>query len=542
MPKFTQSLAIFFLVFFLCSPSPAKDKPSAFGSLATYLTEHHEELSPEKYLTVSEVFLRLPPEKRRGLVKHLLVSIFEKANLPPMIQKILEHSFQTKLTGQAASQLAEGKEDSINQLVELLFQKFKLDTHPQILDQFPTIPIEEMEPIQQALFSAGKPNASPPTPRAFRYEYPDDGWREITLRKKGCARLQRNYQPVARNYGLYSGMEPKNNFTVECFAQNSIAIAKVLNVLANTIDGEETPPIRLRWEEQPQKVKRISSYQDLYEALLSFGFTLELFNTRVPVNFAGLSFFDGKEHYAIRMPTFFDLPLSKGQRVRVPAEHGEIDFMVRFGGTRIAEAQWFFGVPSKSFDGLAAFWRPHLFLQASWAGYVHERVSVFHPEDRHPSDRELEKYFLSAAFVMKGFQAVYDRYRPPFNAYGLFICSDSMTFALVKHDGAFGDKKLSERVTHAFPTLYARTLLTPNFSDVSNGRVTWTPTSLINRFAEYAKIPADQIANFAKADTELVADPQAMKKRLQLAFSPKDDWRLKPFPEFLQKDLKIIRE
>jgi hypothetical protein len=496
--------------------------------LVEFLNSKGLETSSEPTLLPSQVFKKQTPDRQKIFVKTLIKAIVTSSNVAGLIKPLVERSFGfTKDNPDFWKSLAQADGMALDIIATEIIEKANLTVHPENLDKFPMFAVEEIPPIQQALFSAGVYTPNPPPPQPFRVVYANPKWKDIVLLGNTCVPpSERNYEKVFEDFEIYTGMQPISNYAVSCFAENSEAISQLLNVLSNTIVGEKVA-VTISMEGKDQKFP-VTSYETLVTALAQMGFTIELYNARVLVDFLGWSYKDVEDtkdpYKSIRIATWFNLPIP-GKRVTVPAEHGEIGFMIRNSiNMRVAAARWFLGVPDANFKGTATFWRPHTSLEAPWGRYIHEWANVYPP---HSGIKELSEWFVSTAYVMKGFDAIQQKFNPPANSYGLFICSDSLTFATVKHNVLAGLKM----ITNAFPTLYAQEVALKDPPE---------KIKIPEVFSKAAEIDPATLRDSAPADQNL--SPKALKDRLRATFQPKDDLRLELFPQFRDNDLKAIRQ
>jgi hypothetical protein len=313
---------------------------------------------------------------------------------------------------------------------------------------------------------------------------------------------------------------------VACYAQNSIALARLLNGLSNTVAGMPAMAT-LGWK--GGDTFPVASFADLADAFTGLGLTVEIYSGRVPVDFLGWWFRTASGYRSIRIATWIQARLPEGT-FSFPGEHGELDLIVRLpSGKRIAGLRWFMGVPDASEPQTAVYWRPHLELPVSWSQVLNELVVVLPPGQTAAA----VPYWKAAANAMRGFQAIEDRYHPPLNGYGLFICSDSLAWLLSSFDGSpqgWGPA----RPTNAFPLIYA--------TEVPRVSAQGTRLVAVDRiFERYSGIDLSALERVAPADPRLQADPTALQTRLQDAFRPQDDNRWGAFADFRQSGLAELR-
>jgi len=526
-------------------PSAPAANPFAEGaSLVESLTASGKQRSAEPYILPSEIYKKSSPAKRKAFAKQVLKVALKGMGVKG-VADTLSASFGLTITDEdLLKRLSRLEEASVEHLILLLGNKLT----PDALDRFPTLPLEGVSAVQQGLFSAAIGVEDPPPPVPYRLGFSRlTASGDFTLGTEGCARPEKKRTRLAPGYEIYTGMDPIVEHTVPCYAENSESMARLVNTLTNTMAGQQVD-LTLTYAGAPGRTWRVRSFEEFTQAISQMDLFVEVYNVRVLVNFLGWSYQDGNQMKSIRQATWFraQIPDGKGgnQSVTAPAEHGEVDFIIRTAdGERIAGLQWFFGVPKKEFKGTAAFWRPHLYLQAPWAQYLNEFVHVLSPA----RTKELVPYLSASAHVMRGFQSIYDHFNTPFNSYGMFICSDSMVFLLTKLvDLGVVTPVPGRRLTDAFPILYTRDPMNVQFMTMDPvyplGGATFLERILLRgMFAENALIPPAMLDRYAVPDQELYLDPVAMKRRLQRAFAPEHDTRLAAFGDFTADSLPAIR-
>lgn len=254
---------------------------------------------------------------------------------------------------------------------------------------------------------------------------------------------------------------------------------------------------------------------------------MEFFTNRVLVEFESLFVQTATERQSLRAVTWATLPGTTG-RIFYPAEHGEIGLLIHKDGKRMAQVRWYGGLPDKSLPGLFAFWRATPGLASPWNGVTQENIEVYGPG----SDLgKATQWFNAATSSMLGFVEFQRKYKPKYNSYGLFVCTDSLVVAMAKLGELRGN---TERLSKAFPIVRPA-----NAPGEASG------THSIDRLLEQTMGMADgaltkayptdpEFYGAARAADPTGVVPAQFKERLNQAFPIAQKDRLKEFPEAVE--------
>ena len=333
---------------------------------------------------------------------------------------------------------------------------------PELLDRFPTMPLANIEQMQSLSMLYGElarkeaPEATPPL--AIPYSIPpaaNSGWETVNFKNDGCTQPKDEWEvlPVVGNaLNLYSGQAivPNTGTNVSCYHENSEQFAQLLNRLANTVP--QNGPIPAEFSTVNATVQSpagaphpVTDFPTLLNALAQDGFTVEVYNARMFVDFLGLHYRKAGDAASIRFASWFQVTMG-GKPYVFPGEHGEISLFIQKNGKRWAQANWFFGIPNKANPGIATYWRPAHYLRSAWNGYLSEVHENFPPA----AASKALPWLTATSTMMFGFNSVYANHHPPLNGYGLFVCGDSVALALQKIWKTHG-QPLKPRQTHIFP-------------------------------------------------------------------------------------------
>lgn len=308
-----------------------------------------------------------------------------------------------------------------------------------------------------------------------------------------------------------------------CFQEISTNLAFAFNAFANNELAGEHNAVVIKTGDG-HEVTATSSLE-LLDAVRAAGYTLEILTSRVFVEFKALIWVDRSTQVmnSVRFSTWIKAKADTTP-VRAPAEHGEIVVVLHKGGERVAQVRWYAGLPDEAFPNQSAYWRPFHELAAPWSGIVHETVEVYKGD--MPMQGAAE-WFTATAHLMKGYQAINVAVRPPYNAYGLLVCTDSLTAALAKLAEIRGQP---HRLSEAFPILRAQVKV-----DTSEHALT------LDAFLEkHASIAPSTLSSVYPVDTIVARSPAAWKERLRRAFPWPNGSRYEYFPEFASTLQSVI--
>ncbi len=500
------------------STSATSFESSTVKSLARDLARDNQLVSQNPVVRPSEVFEILGREPN-GLVKQrafttayfepFLLMLNAEAVLG-LVRRLGDPELSQSVASWARMPDSSSLKIILDKIIDALMLNLAKTKNYALLDDFPTIPLSKMPAIQHVLLNMGSYNDAPGAALPYEGEALGDWKDHIQLKEDvGCNPLKWDRQKVGNSEArLFTGMEPIRHKTVKCFAENSEHLATLFNQLTNTVYGKS---VRAKLTGSDDKNYEVRSFQTLLDALSQQGFTIEIYTTRVLVDFFGLWFKDGEAYKSIRAATHIFAEVGQTQGVAVPAEHGELNLMLHKGGRRYAQLRWYFGVPEKSKP--STLWRPQLHLQAPWTAPDNESVLVLSPNEDSAMAVE---WLKSTARVMRGFQHIQNLFAAPLNSYGLFICADSLIFAV-------SDQHTLGRKTQAFPILRGKKLAMAKAG---------MEVDLEEVFAQGSGIDVQRLQSTYPSDFSLT--PQQMRIRVLDAFPQSLDWRLRDFPEFVE--------
>lgn len=392
-----------------------------------------------------------------------------------------------------------------------------LKTDPTRLDRFPTLPLSEIPKVQAQLFGDTPPDLTAPETRPFPAAMVMDG-EEIVLADAGCAPFKAPWTAAIPKSGLYKGGEGVDKLVVPCFRENSKQLAMLLNRLSNNAFGEAPDvSVRIRAEDGDDAAdETLESHEELAQLLEAQGFTVEIYQTRTVAPFFEASFREGASAVfrSLRMNLWIRTEVDD-QPVRLPAEQGELGFLVHRDGKRYAAATFLLGQPDPKLQSVGSYWRADDLKRPRWRAAVRERVETF----RGYQLKGVVPWLDSVAGAMRGFQGVFDRYHLPFNTYSMFVCADSLVMAAAQRQVRAG--ALKGRSTNIFPIVRA-----PIAERVA---------------AEKGNLPLVALRAAYPADPDLEgSEPRRFRDRLRTAFPATLDERFGAFPE-LKKTLELIR-
>lgn len=219
--------------------------------------------------------------------------------------------------------------------------------------------------------------------------------------------------------------------------------------------------------------------------------------------------------------------------MRFPGEHSELGFLVRTReGKKLAQVRWYFGVPDGSTTA-AVYFRTDTLDERAWSGRTHERVDVYGPSRMN----DALPWLHAAADVMAGMQAVHRAYQPPADAYGLFVCNDSLGFVVARERQLRGEPAVA-RATYAFPLVYVSAEASPG----GEAALDATLAAAIDAPEEEARGYRALLRALAPADPTLLADDDGMRARLRATYPAEQDARrLRHFADFQFGALRKIR-
>lgn len=390
-----------------------------------------------------------------------------------------------------------------------------IKSNPALLDTIAAVDPAKLPPLQMAIFQTGQGSGSTAGLRPFGV--PTATAPVVDLTNEGCSIPQADFKPIAvtRAGTVVTGRMVVAEGVSPCFHQNSAALATQLNLLANNLLAGEQVDVELRLAGGTPT--RVRTYEGLLAAVQAAGYTIELFSTRVFVEFRAFAWKQGDNLSSIRMTTWMRAN-SADQPQPVPAEHGEVGFVIHKGGRRLAQVRWYGGLPDDAYPGQSAWWRPHPELSAPWAGVTHEIIEVYPPgKDLAPA----KDWFVAAAHGMLGYQAINQAYKPPHNSYGILVCTDSLAVHMAK----LGDlRRTSQRLTDAFPLVRGQFVVRPGDG-----------TTLDSFFETQAQMPQGNLASVYPADTLVARDGAKWRARVTQAYPLSSDvsGRYRHFPEFI---------
>jgi hypothetical protein len=403
-----------------------------------------------------------------------------------------------------------------------------VEKDPDTLDRFPTIRLSEMGEIQKALFAAGKYQSSPPAARAFRI---DTAAKPVTIRAKGCDKTPTKIIPFMPEIGLDKRWFPLTRNVTPCFHENNIQLAQALNALSNLVVNE-TPALTVSFDADGDGTgaasSKVSSYEDLLTLFADAGIRTEIYLKRQVANFLGLYYNAGGTSKTVRSPVWFGAEM-QGALVRIPSEHSEVAMVFYKNGERLAQVRYYLGTPAAGFENTPSFWRPVFEYDALWSFGEYESVQALEPQQLVNKARNL---LYGTAKTMLAYQAVHDRFRLPANAYGIFICSDSVVTAVAAAE-SLGQGRISDRrATNAYPLLRMKTFTPPGESRAID---------VEQMIATYAGIDTDAFSKVYPSDIALQQNRASLQARLRTAFSPAVDDRYALYPEFLRQLKQDVR-
>lgn len=519
------------------TPSPdtttVKDAASGNGLMIDRIERENLDLSPLPSILLSEVWTDVGTKPSGAQLQIKVLSGVLAGALPKLqgadISMILSDSFGVSQQ-QAKAMLAALASSGDETLAAGLAAKLKavIDKDPTTLDRFPTIRLSEMGNIQKALFASGKYQANPPAPRAFRLKALDT---PFVVRAKGCVLPQASVEPFMPEVGLDKRWYPITRSVTPCFHDNNEHIARALNILSNLVAGER-PSIEVSFDADgdasaAQKI-RIDSYEELLALFAQAGIQTEVYTTRQVADFLGLYYTTGGSVRTIRTTVWFAAEVN-GTLLRVPSEHSEIELLFHKNGRRLAQVRYYLGTPKKGFENTPSYWRPHFEVDALWSKAEHESVQAVAPAELVTKAKDL---LYGAARSMLAYQAVHDRFQLPANAYGVFICSDSVVTAVAASETAATGRISQRRVTQAFPLLRMDRFTPPGGQEID----------VQGMLAKLAGIDAVDFNHIYPTDIALQRQTDALKARLLKAYPPSVDERYSLYPEFVSQLKASVRQ
>jgi hypothetical protein len=411
------------------------------------------------------------------------------AKADALLQRLSTH-FQSTLTKQTLAEVRA----QISQVIA--------DRNGSALDAFPTVRLERIPLIQQALYlnrAVAKGALVPPV-------------RSVTFQLDGkCKTPVASHPPAVADLFIDQSQDPIDFAVESCYAQNSEALSIALNRLAESPRDFSVVFATAR----KHTVYPVAKYSELLAALGTHDFSTEVFTKRTLVDFFGDTFAPpGGPRRDVRLVLWIRVPLPHGDSLNVPAEHGDFGFLLtRDGKNRFAESRYFIGVPSGGQTDVS-FWRPRAVKNAAWTESRIEFVRTYAPAQAINAKHWLE----AGASALRAFDRIQKAYAFPASAYGYYVCNDSVALALAKYADLSGTK---ERISHLFPLMRITSLELPDEK----------VQPLDSQFAKALGISTDFLNTLYPSDPALATDPVALKERLLLAYPATDKARLKHFPE-----------
>ena len=397
----------------------------------------------------------------------------------------------------------------------------KMAAEPTLLDRFPTLSLDDVPLFQGGLFNKAELAELSGPPRA----YPRDTATDITFGDDGCTLPSWEHTPTKINSAVFEGRPPIDQKIVPCFHANNQVFADLLNRFANTFPGAEGAQAEafkanVTFPKTGNAAldvgSEITSVDALMKALSDRGYEIEIYTTRVVADFLGYNVPDTEGVYhPLRLSVWISSRVD-GHPTRIPAEHGEIGILIQKNGLRLAQARYYLGVPDPKYTGVGSYWRPHTEKDFGWLGVTHERVESYSGANLSG----IRPWMEAVSNAMRGFQAAHDRFNLPFNAYGVFVCSDSQVLAAAERQKL--DGTLTSRTVNIFPIVRSGSM-----------SVHGTQVNAEALVAQYAGLSLEELNAVYPSDQALVKDPVKFHERLRQAYPTNLDGRFAAFPEFV---------
>ncbi len=493
------------LVLVLTSACRARQVSSLFDieseeSRIQRITSEKIDMDPVGPIKPSDAMRGMGAEERREFIKNIASELTSRLNIagskdPVQILKNIVPSDVVDVR-------------TVDELVQKLFEQSTR------IDQFPTVALSAIPKIQAAAFDLK------PGPEVVKKSFSDSDGRSFELKASGCEAGVASHVQVFEKSKLYVRDIPIDREILPCFQHNSTVLARALNVLSEQIGHTNRKSIQLSFP--GEETVTVSSLEDLVTELKKRLYVVELFTTRVFVDFLAFALQTGHQSYVpLIIPTRFSHTSATGTLV-VPGEHSEIGMMIyKQGEPRTAQLRFFLGIPDKSYPGKVAFWRPHTSKYPSWRKPVHDLTNVFEDEKL----KDLGSWLTSAALTMNAYQDIQDDLKLPNNSYGFAVCNDSAATMVAVHDSKY--QRNLERMTWGFPLIKASRFTSPSGLELDYS-------------AELARrIPVDQRLVDRVYPSDFNVSAEDFRTRLEKAF-PVDSDRLLEYFASEQQAMKIF--